>query len=54
MAMYKNAYAFSLKNMVTKIQRYNADLMTWMVSPCIYISVYAFQSGYISPAPSAV
>ena len=27
-------------------------LIPWMVSPCIHSSVYEFESGYISPAPS--
>ena len=27
-------------------------LISWMVPPCIYTSVYEFESGYTSPAPS--
>jgi hypothetical protein len=27
-------------------------LISWMVRPCIHRSVYEFESGYISPAPS--
>lgn len=51
MTMYTR---FASKTWLKKNYNFDLDLMTGMVSPCIYTSVYEFQSANISPAPSAV